>query len=57
MLHGPCGTLNPGSVCTIEGKCTKGFPKPYEAQTKFDLDKPHPIYKRRATNQGGMEVI
>ncbi len=57
MLHGPCGTLNPGSICTVDGKCSKNFPKPYQPQTIFDSDKSHPVYRRRTQEQGGGEIM
>ncbi|GJY33383.1 helicase [Tanacetum coccineum] len=34
-LHGPCGK---GAACTIEGKCSKKFPKPFYAETMIDED-------------------
>ncbi|CAN1725750.1 ATP-dependent DNA helicase pif1 [Linum perenne] len=46
MIHGPCGSLNPTSSCTVEGKCTKHFPKKYCSQTTFDEDG-FPRYRRR----------
>ncbi|CAN1787491.1 ATP-dependent DNA helicase pif1 [Linum perenne] len=46
MIHGPCGSLNPTSSCTVEGKCTKHFPKKYCSQTTIDEDG-FPRYRRR----------
>ncbi|CAN1731989.1 ATP-dependent DNA helicase pif1 [Linum perenne] len=46
MIHGPCKSLNPTSSCTVEGKCTKHFPKKYCSQTTIDEDG-FPRYCRR----------
>ncbi|GJY10519.1 uncharacterized protein Tco_0378704 [Tanacetum coccineum] len=43
MLHGPCGK---GAACTVEGKCSKRFPKPFYAETIIDEDG-YPVYRRR----------
>ncbi|GJW04382.1 ATP-dependent DNA helicase PIF1-like protein [Tanacetum coccineum] len=43
MLHGPCGK---GAACTVEGKCSKRFPKPFYAETIID-DDGYPVYRRR----------
>lgn len=46
MVHGPCGVMNKSSVCMVDGKCTKFFPKPFCSVTKID-DIGYPMYKRR----------
>ncbi|KAJ8914414.1 hypothetical protein NQ315_017508 [Exocentrus adspersus] len=33
MVHGPCGELNPDSVCMVDEKCSKGFPKDFSETT------------------------
>ncbi|CAN1293179.1 hypothetical protein LINPERPRIM_LOCUS21923 [Linum perenne] len=38
MIHGPCGSLNPKSSYTVDGKCTKHFPKKFYSQTTIDAD-------------------
>ncbi|GKD72213.1 ATP-dependent DNA helicase PIF1-like protein [Tanacetum coccineum] len=43
MLHDPCGK---GAACTIEGKCSKKFPKPFYAKTMIDEDG-YPVYRQR----------
>ncbi|GJS02537.1 helicase [Tanacetum coccineum] len=43
MLHGPCGK---GAACTVEGKCSKRFPKPFYAKTIID-DDGYPVYRQR----------
>ncbi|GJY58348.1 helicase [Tanacetum coccineum] len=43
MLHGPCGK---GVACTVEGKCSKKFPKPSYSETMLDEDG-YPVYRRR----------
>ncbi|GKA14769.1 helicase [Tanacetum coccineum] len=43
MLHGLCGK---GVACTVEGKCSKKFPKPFYSETMLDEDG-YPVYRRR----------
>ncbi|CAN1842066.1 hypothetical protein LINPERHAP1_LOCUS36728 [Linum perenne] len=46
MIHGPCGSLNPKSSFTVDGKCTKHFPKKFCSQTTIDADG-FPRYRRK----------
>lgn len=46
MIHGPCGLLNPNSVCMRDGKCTKNFPKDFCDNTRDSVNG-YPVYKRR----------
>ena len=38
MVHGPCGTSNPGSPCMKEGKCSHFYPKMFQPHTVLDAD-------------------
>lgn len=38
MVHGPCGALNPNAPCMDNGRCTKNYPKPFQAQTMIDQE-------------------
>lgn len=46
MMHGPCGLLNPNSVCMRDGKCTKEFPKNFNEVTREAVNG-YPLYRRR----------
>ncbi|KAM5582269.1 hypothetical protein ABKV19_002595 [Rosa sericea] len=46
MIHGPCGQINSKSPCMRDGKCSKFFPKSYNANTIFEANSA-PIYRRR----------
>lgn len=52
MIHGPCGPANPWSPCMRNGKCSKGYPKPFQKETTFDPDG-YPLYRRQ---DNGMAV-
>ena len=51
MIHGPCGMLNPKSVCMEENKkngklkCSKTYPKEFREQTEVGEDS-YALYKR-----------
>lgn len=47
MIHGPCGLLNPTSVCMKDGKCSKLFPKALIEETVTGNDG-YPQYRRRS---------
>ncbi|KAL3622578.1 hypothetical protein CASFOL_033989 [Castilleja foliolosa] len=38
MMHGPCGLARPSSSCMRDNRCSKSFPKSFEAATRFDKD-------------------
>uniref|UniRef100_A0A914Y1D7 Helitron helicase-like domain-containing protein n=1 Tax=Panagrolaimus superbus TaxID=310955 RepID=A0A914Y1D7_9BILA len=46
MIHAPCGDYNPNAPCMKDGKCIRGFPKPWCNDTKMD-EKGFTVYKRR----------
>ncbi|OWZ09407.1 Helitron helicase [Phytophthora megakarya] len=38
LMHGPCGSQNPNCVCMVDGKCSKGYPKPLVEVTRANVD-------------------
>ena len=46
MVHGPCGHLNYNSVCMVNGRCSKHFPKDFNEITVFSNKSGYPIYRR-----------
>ena len=57
MIHGPCGALYPECPCMSDGKCTKGFPKPFVSTTRMDTDTSYPVYRRRSPQDGGRTMV
>lgn len=45
MVHGPCGNFNPSAPCIQNGKCSKGYPKPFQDITRTTEDG-YPLYAR-----------
>ena len=56
MIHGPCGYLNATAPCMKEGKCTKGFPKPFLANTVVDSNSTYATYRRHCPADGGRTI-
>ena len=56
MVHGPCGEVNPKSVCMKDKSCSKFYPKPFCPATIIDTEKNRPVYMRRSPQQGGRQV-
>ena len=59
MAHGPCGVLNTKSVCMVDGKCSKDYPKEFHDRTILCHDG-YPLYRRRDNGRtvqvGSVEV-
>lgn len=56
MIHGPCGTLNTNSVCMVDGRCSKRYPRALVSDTITGNDG-YPLYRRRSTEDGGKTTI
>ena len=56
MIHGPCGKLNPKSPCMQDGKCSKGFPKPFCEKTVINSEQTYPEYQRLSPEDGGRVI-
>ena len=39
LIHGPCGPQFPNAPCLKDGKCSKGFHKPFQENTYSAIDK------------------
>ena len=46
LLHGPCGPDFPDASCMENGKCSKGFPKPF-SETTVESSDGYPVYRLR----------
>ncbi|VDO30866.1 unnamed protein product [Onchocerca flexuosa] len=55
MVHGPCGTLNPKSLCMIDRKYSKRYPPAVMSKTVTRNDG-YPLYKRRSAEDGGNDM-
>lgn len=56
MIHNQCGPNNSSAPCWSNNKCTKGFPKPFAAETSVSARNLYPTYRRRSPQDGGQEV-
>ena len=45
MVHGPCGQWKPDASCMKNSKCSKGFPKQFQAETVITRNG-YPLYAR-----------
>ena len=57
MVHRECGATHPTAACMEQGRCSKGFPKPFASETEWRDDHPYPVYKRLPAAEGGQEVM
>ncbi|KAJ1264872.1 hypothetical protein BS78_08G035200 [Paspalum vaginatum] len=59
MMHGPCGPSFPRCPCMKKGKCSKGYPKPFQESTTITEDG-FALYKRpnngRFVEKGGVKL-
>ncbi|CAI6375927.1 unnamed protein product [Macrosiphum euphorbiae] len=55
MIHGPCGQLNPFSVCMKDGQCKCNYPRKLLDVTRSDKNG-YPLYRRRSITNGGFQT-
>ena len=51
MVHGPCGQWKCDAPCIKDEKCSKGFPKPFQAETVITCNG-YPIYAQPNNSRG-----
>ena len=56
MIHGPCGILNPNSLCMVDGKFSKCFSRQLVAETISGNDG-YPLYRRQSTDNGRSTIV
>ena len=54
VIHGPCGSNNPNSLCMVNGQRRKNFPKYFREETNANIDG-YPACRRR--NNGGSIAV
>ena len=59
MVHKPCGAANPNAPCMKDGKCSKGYPKPFQAETCIyhSPDLPHGVLMKPTYNPWSPHVV
>ena len=59
MIHGPCGVAKKSAPCSLNGRCSKRFPKAFSAITT-NAEDGYPFYCRRdngrVVNVGGAQL-
>lgn len=55
MIHGPCGQLNPFSVCMKDGQCKCNYSRKLLDVTRSDKNG-YPLYRRRSITNGGFQT-
>ncbi len=55
MIHGPCGPMNPQCGCMIDNRCSKNYPKDFNAATTSNVEG-YPLYRRRPPGNGGYDA-
>ncbi|GFQ70139.1 ATP-dependent DNA helicase [Trichonephila clavata] len=56
VVHGPCGVINPFSLCMKNGRCTKRYHRDFLKETQTGRDG-YPLYCRRRPEDGGFSTV